>query len=95
MSPTASTLLLRNLHEVFGEMDPVRRRTAIDEIFHEDAVFYEPKGAYRGRDEIDRIACMIKSGHPDFQYTLLSPPEERGDSGRVRWVEAAPASRQR
>ena len=55
MSQTASTLLLRNLHDVFGEIDPVRRRAAIDEIFHEDAVFYEPNGAYRGRDEIDRI----------------------------------------
>jgi hypothetical protein len=33
MSQTASTLLLRNLHDVFGEIDPVRRRAAIDEIF--------------------------------------------------------------
>ena len=42
MSYTVSTLLLRNLHDVFGEIDPVRRRAAIDEIFHEDAVFYDP-----------------------------------------------------
>src|SRR5579863_6498704 len=55
MSDTVSTLLLRNLHEVFGEGDPVRRRAVIDEIFREDAVFHEPKAAYRGRDEIDRI----------------------------------------
>jgi len=60
MPQTASTLSLRNLHEVFGEIDPVRRRAAIDEIFHEDAVFYEPNGAYRGRDEIDRIAGVDK-----------------------------------
>ena len=66
MSQTASTLVLRNLHDVFGEIDPVRRRAAIDEIFHEDAVFYEPNGAYRGRDEIDRIAGVIKATHPDF-----------------------------
>jgi hypothetical protein len=32
MSYTVSTLLLRNLHDVFGEIDPVRRRAAIDEI---------------------------------------------------------------
>ena len=43
MSQTASTLLLRNLHDVFGEIDPARRRAAINEIFHEDAVFYDPK----------------------------------------------------
>ena len=90
MSGTISALLLRNLHDVFGEIDPVRRRASIDEIFHEDAVFYEPNGVYRGRDEIDRIAGVIKAAHPDFQYRLLSPPEEVGNAGRVRWVEGSP-----
>ena len=46
MSNSISTLLLRNLSDVFGENDPVRRRAAIDEIFHEDAVFYDPQAAY-------------------------------------------------
>lgn len=85
------TLLLRNLHDVFGQSDPVRRRAAIDEIFHTDAAFYDPSGSvYRGRDEIDRIAGVIKATHPDFQYQPLAQPEERGDSGRVRWVSGAP-----
>jgi SnoaL-like domain len=67
----------------------VRRRAAIDEIFHEDAVFYDPKGGiFRGLDEIDRIAGAIKATHPDFQYQLLVPPKELGDAGRVRWVSA-------
>ncbi len=90
MSQTASTLLLRNLHDVFGEIDSVRRRAAIDEIFHEDAVFYEPNGTYRGRDEIDRIAGVIKATHPDFEYQPLSPPEAIGDGCRVRWVSGIP-----
>jgi hypothetical protein len=50
MSYSISTLLTRNLHDVFGENDPARRRAAIDEIFTEDCVFYEPRGVYRGRD---------------------------------------------
>jgi SnoaL-like domain len=91
MSYSISTLLLRNLNDVFGENDRVRRRAAIDEIFHEDAVFYDPNGgAFRGRDEIDRIAGVIKATHPDFKYRPLSPPEERGDAGRVRWVSGTP-----
>src|SRR6266481_5476922 len=49
MSNSTSSLLTRNLHDIFGENDPVRRRAAIDEIFTEDCVFYEPKGVYRGR----------------------------------------------
>ena len=91
MANSISTLLLRNLTDVFGEIDPVRRRAAIDEIFHEDAVFYDPNGGiFRGRDEIDRIAGVIKATHPDFKYQTLAPPEERGDAGRVRWVSGSP-----
>ena len=86
-----STLLKRNLHDVFGENDPVRRRAAIDEIFTEDVIFYEPKGVYRGRDEIDRIAGIIKATHPDFHYQPIAEPEELGNSGRIRWVSGRPS----
>jgi hypothetical protein len=85
MSNSISTLLLRNLRDVFGETDPVRRRAAIDEIFHEDAVFHDPQGGiFRGRDEIDRIADVIKATHPDFEYQPLFPPAALGDAGRER-----------
>ena len=91
MSYSISTLLLRNLYDVFGENDPVRRRAAVDDIFHDDAVFHDPKGGiFRGRDEIDRIAGAIKATHPDFKYQPLSPPEEAGNGGRVRWVSGTP-----
>ncbi len=91
MSHTVSSLLLRNLHDVFGEIDPVRRRAAIDEIFQDDAVFHDPNGGvFHGRDEIDRIAGVIKATHPDFRYQPLAPPEEIGDGGRVRWVSGSP-----
>ena len=50
-----SDLLIRNLQDVFGEGDPVRRRTTIDEIFTEDGVFYDPtSGAHRGERDADR-----------------------------------------
>lgn len=91
MSNSISTLLLRNLHDVFGEGDPARRRAAVAEIFHEDAVFHDPNaGVFRGRDEIDRIAGVIKATHPEFQYQPISAPEEVGDGGRVRWVSGVP-----
>ncbi len=91
MPYSISTLLLRNLSDVFRENDPVRRRAAIEGIFHEDAVFYGPKGGvFHGRDEIDRIASAIKATHPDFEYQPLSAPEELGDAGRVRWVSGTP-----
>ena len=91
MSFSISTLLLRNLHDVFGENDPERRRAAIDEIYNEDVVFYDPnKGVYRGRGAIHRIAGVIKATHPDFSYQPIAEPEEVGDGGRVPWVSGRP-----
>jgi SnoaL-like domain len=88
---STSTLLTRNLRDVFGEGDPARRRAAIDELFTEDCVFYDPsKGVYRGRDEIDRIAGAIRATHPDFLYQPIAEPEEVGDGGRIRWVSGRP-----
>jgi hypothetical protein len=88
MSVSVSTLLTRNLYDVFGENDAARRRAAIDEIFTEDCVFYEPSGrVYRGRDEIDRIAGTLRAMHPDFRYQPIAEPEELGNGGRVKWVE--------
>jgi hypothetical protein len=90
MSYNISTLLTRNLHDVFGENDPARRRAAIDEIFTEDCVFYEPRGVYRGRAAIDRVAGAIRATHPDFQYQPIAEPEELGNGGRIPWVSGRP-----
>ena len=91
MSYSISTLLTRNLHDVFGENDPARRRAAIDEIFTEDCVFYQPNGCvYRGRDEIDRVAGSIRATHADDRYQPIAEPEELGNAGRVKWVEGRP-----
>ena len=91
MSYTISTLLTRNLQDVFGENDPARRRAAIEEMYTEDCVFYDPtKGVYRGRDEIDRVAGAIRATHPDFRYQPITEPEELGNGGRIQWVSGRP-----
>jgi len=91
MSQDITTLLTRNLHDVFGEGDDARRRATIDEIFAEDAVFYETHGVYRGRDEIDRIAATIRASHPEFRYTATRPAEALQDHvGRIQWVSGKP-----
>jgi hypothetical protein len=86
-----ATLLVRNLQEIFGEGDDALRRKVAEEIFHEDVVFVEPHGIYRGRDEIVRIAGVIRAMHPSFRYTTTTPVEALHDqAGRVEWVAGAP-----
>ena len=83
-------MLTRNLHDVFGENDPARRRAVIDELFTEDCVFYEPKGVHRGRDEIDRVAGAIKATHADLRYQATAGPEELGNGGRIQFRRCSP-----
>ena len=91
MPNSISTLITRNLQDIFGENDPARRRSAIDELYAEDVVFYDPnKGVYRGRDAIDLVAGEIRATHPDFRYQLIAEPEEVGNGGRVPWVSGRP-----
>jgi len=94
MSFSISTLLIRNLHDVFGENDPARRRAAIDEIFSEDCVFYEPRGVHRGRDAIDRVAGAIKGTHPDFRYQPIAGPRNWAMAGGSNGYRAALVRRQ-
>jgi len=91
MSYSISDLLIRNLRDVFGENDPARRRAAIDELWAEDGVFYDPsKGAIRGRDEIDGVAGAVKETHPDFRYQVTAAPQEYCDAGMVPWISGRP-----
>ncbi len=90
MSNNIPILLQRNL-DVFAEKNPTRRRALIDEFYIEGCVFNDPnKVVHRGRDEIDRIAGVIKATHPDFQYQPIAEPDVSGDGGRIRWVSGRP-----
>src|SRR5207245_5149922 len=91
MSYSISTLLTRNLQDVFGENDAARRRAAIEEIYTEDGAFYDPtSGAHRGRDALERVAATIRATHPDFRYQPIAEPEELGNGGRIQWVSGRP-----
>src|SRR5260370_7754303 len=77
MAPSRLCDLTPKSYGLQGLAALVSSRAAIDEIFTEDAVFYEPGAVHRGRDEIDRIAGVIRATNPPFRYTPPAPPPER------------------
>ena len=79
------TLLTRNLPEVFGEGDPVRRRAAIEELYTADCVLYAPPGILVGRDALDKFAGDLRATHPHFVYTPHGAPQALHNSGRLAW----------
>src|ERR1700686_3585773 len=85
MSNMIETLLLRNLQEVFGEGDPERRRSAIEQLYTEDCVVNLPVGQYHGHDALDRICGELRASHPSYVYTPHNAPIVVQDGGRVDW----------
>ncbi|HEY6267390.1 MAG TPA: nuclear transport factor 2 family protein [Candidatus Acidoferrum sp.] len=82
MPYSISTLLIRNLGDVFGENDPARRRAAIDEIYTEDCVFYDPsKGVYHGRDESTASRARSKLLTLNSDISQLPSPRNRAMAG--------------
>ena len=91
LAPTESPerireLLDRNLQEVFGEGDDIRRRAAIAELWAEDGILYVPPGAIRGHQAIDKFASDLRATHPDFSYTLQGKPQVLHNAGRLAWA---------
>jgi hypothetical protein len=77
MPYSISTLLTRNLQDVFGENDPARRRAAIDEIFTEDCVFYEPGGVSTVA-ATRSIAWRVRSKLPTLTFNINPCCRARG-----------------
>jgi len=49
----AKELLHSNLHEVFSERNPQRRRAAIERTYTEDVTFIDPEGEFVGRQALN------------------------------------------
>jgi hypothetical protein len=90
MLDTIERLLLRNLQEVFGQGDPLRRRAAIHELYTEDCTVLLPIGRYVGRVALDQIAGELRTSHPSFVYTPHRRPQAVQDGGRLAWGSGPP-----
>jgi hypothetical protein len=85
MSEHVHELLYRNLREVFGEGDAVRRRAAIAKLYAEDCVLYAPPGMFVGPEALDKFAGDLRATHPDFVYTPHGEAQALHNAGRLAW----------
>ena len=94
--PDANELLYSNLHEVFSERDPERRRAAIERTYAGDVTFIDPEQEVAGRQALsDRAQKLLEDAPADFTLAAVSgpgtwgptPPRWHGVSGRpaARW----------
>ncbi|MFJ9760167.1 nuclear transport factor 2 family protein [Streptomyces sp. NPDC101149] len=86
-------LLAANLHEVFGNRDPVSRRAAIDRIYTEDVVFTDPEGVTTGRDAIEgKVTTLLAKVPADFEFTEDGMRYAGSRTGALAWAFGAPGN---
>lgn len=93
MKGSIHELLLRNLQEVFGEGDAVRRRMAIDKLYTKDCVLYALPGIFVGRESLDKFAGGLRTTHPHFVYTPYGEPQVLHNAGRLAWGSGPPSEK--
>ena len=72
MADTVETLLVRNLHEVFGEPDAAQRRAAIAEIWAPGGVFVDAQGRFVGPDALNDVVSQLYARFPGFVFTAVA-----------------------
>ena len=72
MSYTASTLLLRNLHDVFGGIDPLRRRVRIF-VFLSEARSQDLAARLRGGQALSGVLRLLRGGTVTKRADLRAP----------------------
>ena len=82
-----SELLAANLHEVFGNRDPITRHQAIDRVYSDDVAFTDPDGTVRGRSAVEAKAAALLAGVPsDFVFVEDGERYVGTDIGALAWA---------
>ncbi len=85
MSEVIEKLLIRNLHEVFGEHDSHHRRTAIAQIYTEDCIFEDHFGQNVGHAAIDAAVANLQAKFPAYVFSEAGPVQRLQVSARLPW----------
>src|SRR5260370_39489479 len=77
MPDITQELLKRNLHEVFGERNAMRRRERIAELWTVDSTFVDNDGEHQGQDALDGAIARIQEHTPGFVFNLVRSGRRR------------------
>lgn len=91
--PDAKELLHSNLHEVFSERDPDKRRAAIERTYAENVKFIDPEGEIVGRQALnDRAQKLLDDAPADFVLEEDGPRYVSPETAALAWRLGPPGS---
>jgi hypothetical protein len=85
MSKAFADLMERNLFDVFGQVNSVRRAAAIAELYTADCTFFEAEEQISGREALNARVESIRKDAPGFVFRAAGPAQVNHDLGRLWW----------
>ena len=85
MSKTLADVMERNLLEVFGQADSVRRAAEIAQLYTEDCRFFEAEEEVVGREALNAKVGAILKDAPGFVFRAAGPAQVNHNLGRLHW----------
>ncbi len=79
--------------DAWNETDPAARRTAVDELYSEDARYVDPMAVTEGREAIAATIGAVQGQFPGFVFRLVGPVDAHHEQARFGW-ELGPAGQQ-
>ena len=90
MSDSIENLLVRNLHDVFGERNPALRAVAIEAVFDRNCIFSDPHGRHVGHRALEDAIAALQAQFPDHVFSEIGSVDALQDSGRLAWAFGPP-----
>jgi hypothetical protein len=91
--PDANELLYSNLHEVFSERDPERRRAAIKRTYTKDVRFIDPEGEFVGWQALsDQAQKLLDGVMAGFVFEEDGPRYIGTDTAALAWRIGPPGN---
>jgi hypothetical protein len=86
-----TALMQRNVRCVFNERSAERRLAALDELYAEDAILYDPETVAIGRKAISAaVDSLLGNLPPNFVLSPTGPAVGHNGAGRLFWRAGPP-----
>jgi len=84
--PIEARLLEDSINLVWNERDDTRRLEVMREIYHPEAVIFEPSRSVTGHQAIaDVVRDVLKDMPPGFRFRVVGPSLGHHDVATTRW----------
>lgn len=87
MQGNQAAMLIRNLLEVFNERDERKRLAVIQEIYTEQATFFEQEDSFQGFEQINkRVTEVLQTIPSEALFQPVGSPTINHNLARLSWT---------